>query len=48
MFICPRLGLDLLSKMLIYNPSSRITAQEARKHPYFNDIPELLRRIGNV
>lgn len=31
-------GLDLLSKMLIYNPARRITAQTALLHPYFNDI----------
>lgn len=28
-------GLDLLSQMLIYDPEMRITAEEARKHPYF-------------
>lgn len=31
-------GLDLLSKMLIYDPSERITAAHALQHPYFNDI----------
>jgi serine/threonine protein kinase len=31
-------GVDLLSKMLAYDPFKRITAQAALKHPYFNDM----------
>jgi serine/threonine protein kinase len=31
-------GIDLLCKMLTYDPSKRITAQVALLHPYFNDI----------
>ncbi|CAG9327313.1 unnamed protein product [Blepharisma stoltei] len=31
-------GVDLLEKMLTYDPSSRITAKEALLHPYFNDV----------
>lgn len=31
-------GLDLLAKMLIYNPDSRISAGKALLHPYFNDL----------
>ncbi|ETW08593.1 CMGC/CDK/CDC2 protein kinase [Aphanomyces invadans] len=32
-------GLDLLKKMLQYSPSERITAKDATRHPYFNDLP---------
>jgi len=32
------LGLDLLSKMLRYEPSKRISAKDAMDHPYFNDL----------
>ena len=30
------LGVDLLERMLIYDPSKRITAKSALQHPYFN------------
>jgi len=33
-----QLGLDLLSKMLIYEPNKRISAREAMRHPYFADL----------
>lgn len=32
-------GLDLLAKMLYYDPSKRITATEALKHPWFKEGP---------
>ena len=35
--LCP-LGLDLLSKMIVYDPYMRITAEEALKHSYFDDL----------
>ncbi|XP_009977232.1 PREDICTED: cyclin-dependent kinase 1 isoform X4 [Tauraco erythrolophus] len=31
-------GLDLLSKMLIYDPAKRISAKMALNHPYFDDL----------
>ncbi|GAB4833053.1 Cell division control protein 2 D [Ancistrocladus abbreviatus] len=31
-------GVDLLSKMLQYDPSKRISAKKAMEHPYFNDL----------
>lgn len=40
-------GLDLLSLMLTYDPTRRITAQDARKHPYFADLPESIRKVGD-
>lgn len=34
------LGLDLLSQMLRYEPSQRITARAAVQHPYFSDVAQ--------
>jgi len=31
-------GLDLLEKMLMYDPSKRISAKSAVNHPYFDDL----------
>ncbi|KAL2330112.1 hypothetical protein Fmac_017693 [Flemingia macrophylla] len=33
-----QLGLDLLSQMLKYEPSKRISAKKAMEHPYFDDL----------
>jgi len=35
------LGLDLLSKMLCYEPSKRISARDALRHPFFDDLNKL-------
>jgi serine/threonine protein kinase len=37
--ICDPVGLDLLEKMLCYDPKKRITASEALKHEYFKCKP---------
>lgn len=31
-------GLDLLDRMLIYDPAKRISAKQALQHPYFDDL----------
>ncbi|KAI8637103.1 serine/threonine-protein kinase pef1 [Parasitella parasitica] len=35
-------GLDLLTRMLQYQPQLRISAQDALKHAYFNNVRQLL------
>lgn len=32
-------GVDLLNRMLTYDPERRITAKEALMHPYFREDP---------
>ncbi|KAL5518749.1 hypothetical protein ACEPAH_432 [Sanghuangporus vaninii] len=32
-------GIDLLSRLLTYDPDKRITAEEALQHPYFSESP---------
>jgi serine/threonine protein kinase len=40
-------GLDLMSQMLIYEPGKRISAVEAMKHPYFDDLKALKAQLRN-
>jgi len=35
------LGIDLLKKCLVYEPSKRISSREALRHPYFEDLNKL-------
>jgi len=37
------LGVDLLTKMLVYEPHRRISAQQALAHPYFDDLNKFKR-----
>lgn len=32
-------GVDLMSKLLCYDPAKRISAEEAMKHPFFTESP---------
>jgi len=38
-------GLDLLEKLLKYQPSERMSAKNALEHPFFKDISENLRKL---
>lgn len=35
---CDPQAMDLLMKMLVYEPAKRISAREALKHPYFDEV----------
>ena len=35
-------GIDLMRQMLDYDPSKRITAMDALKHPYFDDLDKAM------
>ena len=38
-------GLDLLSKMLVYDPAKRVSGKMALNHPYFNDLDSQIKKI---
>ena len=38
-------GLDLLSKMLVYDPAKWISGKMALNHPYFNDLDSQIKKI---
>eukprot|EP00128_Syssomonas_multiformis_P006224 Colp12_sorted_trinity150504_noHs@6808 len=47
--VCPNLdpyGLDLLTRMLKYQPDQRISADEAMTHPYFADLPPAIKNMA--
>ena len=37
----PEYFLDLISKLLVYNPNKRLTAEKALEHPYFDEIKKI-------
>lgn len=41
-------GLDLLSRMLLYDPSQRITAADGMNHPYFDDLSPAIKNSEDV
>ena len=41
---CPAEGLDLLSKMLVYDKNLRITPAQAMEHPFFAPIHKLMQQ----
>ena len=40
-------GIDLLEKLLRLEPDKRISAEEALKHPFFDDILPTVKKIYN-
>lgn len=36
---CTEAGIDLLQRLLTYDPRRRITAEEALRHPWFKESP---------
>ena len=38
-------GIDLLQKFLQLEPDKRISAEEALKHPFFDDISSTIKKI---
>ncbi|KAF4687100.1 Cell division control protein 2 [Perkinsus olseni] len=38
-------GVDLLSRLLRYDPAKRITGKQALEHPYFNDLPDYIKKM---
>ena len=37
-------AIDLLSRMIIYDPQERITCKEAMDHPYFDPVRKVIRK----
>uniref|UniRef100_A0A6V1T4R7 Cyclin-dependent kinase 2 homolog n=1 Tax=Heterosigma akashiwo TaxID=2829 RepID=A0A6V1T4R7_HETAK len=40
------LGVDLLQRMLCYDPGQRISAQDAMDHPFFDDLSPAIKNMG--
>lgn len=43
---CPSLALDLLDRMLTFNPNKRITVEEALAHPYLEQYYDPTDEVG--
>jgi cyclin-dependent kinase len=43
--LCPQ-GIDLLEKLLKYEPSQRLSAKDAMSHPYFDELPPAVKGSG--
>jgi len=41
-------GLDLLNRMLVYDPCERISAKAALTHPYFKDLHRKEANLMNI
>ena len=41
-------GLDLLARLLVYDPSKRVTAEEAMQHPFFLELKRRSRRASST
>ena len=41
-------GFDLLNKLLTYDPSKRISAQDALNHPWFDEYPPPKDKVKHV
>ena len=40
--------IDLVEKMLTFEPDKRITIQEAMKHPFFNSLTQAIRKMCSI
>jgi serine/threonine protein kinase len=40
-------AIDIMNKMLIYDSKKRISAQECLSHPFFNEVPLVIKQMGN-
>lgn len=45
---CPSLALDLLDRMLTFNPNKRITVEEALAHPYLEQYYDPTDEVGQL